>query len=261
MLLNRAVYAAMLTKLAAEGGKDDPHKIDSGKVSQEEHTDNKKDVKSDLHELFDEAKKVGKQDTALLKKTLPRGDRETSNPLVKVATDLFYSMVPKTLFLKEAGLAYFGAMERGFLEELEKIATIVGRTRPSYAGAPAPSIPQMGRMGNDPASVAQFHEITRDVAPAAGPGPVGQSQGAMAHSQAAAQKNWEATQAQRRAAVAANPVKTDVSALAQARQLGTGTATKATPAAEGLGSKIMGGLKGFAKKLKMPGGMKVPVPA
>lgn len=249
MLLNRETYVQMLTKLAAVA-KDNPHQIDSSAVSQSEHQGNKKEVKSDLHELFDEARRAGKVDTALLKKTLPKGERETSNPLVKVA-EAFFTLIPQTLFLKEASPAYHAAMERGFRAELEKIAKVVGQTGTSYAGAQARPIQQVGRPRMDSNQVQQFHEITQGVPQAAGPGPVGQSPGAVAHSQAAAQQNWQKADAARRASVASAP-KPAVDTAALAKIHGTGSALREAPAAGGFMSKLKGFTSAVASKLKTP---------
>jgi hypothetical protein len=224
MLLNRETYVQMLTKLAAAPDKDDPHKIDSSAVSQSEHLDNKKDVKSDLHELFDEAKRVGKVDTALLKKTLPRGDRETSNPLVKVA-EAFFNLIPRTLFLKEASPAYHAAMERGFRAELEKIAKIVGQSRASYAGAQARPVQQMGRAHMDPEQTAQFHEMMQGVPAAAGPGPVGLSP-AGETARSAAMPHPEPLAATKSRLAASLPPAPKVDTAALARIHGTGSAAR-----------------------------------
>ena len=101
-LLTRSHYVSFLTKLAS--GTSSVPEIDNQEIAQQEQQHNLTDTRGTLKELFSGFAAAQKGHTSEIKKTLPRGEKEVSSPMLKLAS-----------------WPYIQAMQSAFLEELEKI--------------------------------------------------------------------------------------------------------------------------------------------
>jgi len=109
-------YIRCLEKLSAESALSPNYQIDNAAAARKEHTSNMGDVRSSLKGLFANAGEVEQNNTKTMDSLLPSKsgmDRETGNPLMKVAFQKFF---PRDGFL------YGAAISIGFSDELQKIA-------------------------------------------------------------------------------------------------------------------------------------------
>jgi len=119
-MLTRAHFISSIEKAAAESAVSPNYSLDNAQIARREHTANRGDSKSYLKGLFDNAGAVEQNNTKTMDSLLPSKsgmDRETSNPLLKVA---FYTRVGGELSKIASDsrrLSY-----REFLWELQKIA-------------------------------------------------------------------------------------------------------------------------------------------
>lgn len=132
MTLTRGDYITLLEKTAAESAtalSPDYH-IDNAEVARGEHTKNRADSRTELKSLFSNAGSVESGTTKQMDSLLPSKsgmDRETSNPLLKVA---------HSYYATRHGDWYAGAVGQGFLDEFKKIASqIEGMLRALGSGA------------------------------------------------------------------------------------------------------------------------------
>lgn len=118
-------YQALFQKHAAAEQKPLQNTIDNHEVANEEHDKNIKDSRETLMGLFTHAALSSKEQTKTVKKLLkPKGDVDTSNPLLKIA-QMVLGRLPENLgFLKTASAAYRQVAGASFLDEVEKIANI-----------------------------------------------------------------------------------------------------------------------------------------
>src|ERR1051325_5766123 len=120
MVLTRDSYIAALEKRATSDLPN--YMVDNRAVAQEEHRTNQSDSRGQLVELFSNAKNVEKGDSKLMSKLWPaKGEKDTSNPLIKVARSAFHKAIQDTAFFKTASAHYMGVALRSFEDELEKI--------------------------------------------------------------------------------------------------------------------------------------------
>jgi hypothetical protein len=116
----RELYFHLLEKAAS--AKDGPdYSVDSAAVAREEHKANRQDTRATLSGLFDQAKSSEQENTRLLDKALPNGPRETSMPLMKLASQVLHGQRGGLPFLKTASPAYLQVLLHGLRDEIEQI--------------------------------------------------------------------------------------------------------------------------------------------
>lgn len=116
----RDLYISLLEKRASTEVPD--YHVDSAAVAHKEHESNRLEARTELSSLFTQTGNAGKESSATLNKLLPRKPKETSNPLVKLASVVYAALSePGLPLLKTASPAYIQVTFRGFLDESEKI--------------------------------------------------------------------------------------------------------------------------------------------
>lgn len=115
----RDQYIHLLTKYAGLA----PGQIDNAAVACAEHDANRQDQGKILKDLFSRGdESMAKQGPELGKMFDHSGSADVSNPLLKLANDMFLHAVKSTDLLKTAEPHFLQATFHSFLRELEKIA-------------------------------------------------------------------------------------------------------------------------------------------
>lgn len=131
-MLTRDYYVALLEKRASENlpdeapGVNPPPVLDSAQVTTNEHNKNLADNREYLHGIFPNAGEVESNQSATMKKlfnNLPK-DTITSNPLIKVAREMFFGAIESGGLMKTAAPIHREVAFSAFCDELEKIAAL-----------------------------------------------------------------------------------------------------------------------------------------
>jgi hypothetical protein len=142
-LLTRNHYVSLLTKLAEESSVPE---VDNQQIAHGELSHNLGDQRETLKGLFTNFASAQKHHTSEVKKALPRGEKDVSSPLLKMAS-----------------WPYIQTMNRSFLDELEKIGyrdvmtsapTDVGIHRPKLTGQHLDEFRRMTGSGGAQAATA-----------------------------------------------------------------------------------------------------------
>jgi len=145
-MLTRDPYVALLEKRAElydvyqdpQSASHAPTAVpenDSAASTVQEHNRIKEDNRNYLHQIFPNAGAVQENQSAHLKKLfndIPK-DAIISNPLIKVARDLFFGAIQHGEFLKTASPIHVEMAYRSFCDELEKIAALKPQTMSQLA--------------------------------------------------------------------------------------------------------------------------------